>query len=77
MIKYFKKRIEIKLVEFVKGESNPYVSFRPDGSAFVWSNHNHSEQNLEPGDFINITDLKDVYPVSKIKVAELYDKVDE
>lgn len=49
----------------------------PDGSTAVYNELHQSEINLEDGDFLNVTHIRDVYPIKAAIVAERYEPVEE
>lgn len=79
-MKAIKKPIPIEIVEF---DPN---SLSPDGvsisgndeepSAFAVFNKLHSSWiGLKPGDYLNVTDLGDVYPIDRATFERTYDVV--
>lgn len=75
-MKFKRKAIEVELNEYKLGEITKGVRTREDGSAFVWNELHKSEINLEPGDFVNVSNSGDYYPIKKEIVASTYEKVE-
>lgn len=57
------------------GDADKFVTKREDGTCFVWNAKSKSEVNIEPGDFINITNLEDIYPIKPDVVAANFEEV--
>lgn len=79
MLTAVKKPIPITVVEFVAPtEAAPlqeHVQQRDDGTFFVFNAKHQSEINLAPGDYLNVTDAGDVYPIARDVFERTYDLV--
>jgi hypothetical protein len=68
---------EIEVVQYqAGGDLPPGVFIREDGKASVWNELHGSAIRLEPGDFVNITDPRDYYPIKREVFEKTYTLLD-
>ncbi len=76
-----KKAIPQKFYLIEEGKKLEGVKMRPSDvpnfDVAIYSEHHKAWQNARYGDYVNVTKLEDIYPVTKDKFYDLYDVVGE
>lgn len=75
MAKYIKKQMPAELIEVKAGEKLPGCVEDAGNHLRVWNAPQECYISLQYGDFVNVTDLKDIYPIAKEYVEKYYIKL--
>lgn len=75
-MKAIKKPIPIEVTELRAGESLPLGVIWKDGFLYVRNKLHNSDIQTKFGDFINITNPDDIYPIEKDVFKNTYDVIE-